>query len=357
MKRYIIFILLLIGKLAFAQKNLIPNGSFETYSRGRVLNWRFSQYLNFEKTTDAKDGKYAAKFWANGGSINLIDKDYNYNVISIEENTEYKFSFWYKGEIFMRNSLFSPMKNITTIITWFKDEERIKSEFRDNDNVIATSQWQKKEIILQVPPGANKMGISFNIKIGDGYGILDDVSLVFSKKIAPPLPAPTNFVATPHQREIELSWDREADESIAWEIVVDDRQPVRTTHNRYTVEDLQINKSYLVKVRAVRGEAKSEFTKELKINTENFNRTKESIERVPHLRTLGNSAQIPKTIRLYYNDLINKDAVIKYFIDGIEFFPQNRELTFPKLGQQKLNVSIDEGENYQWELEYDVNVR
>lgn len=356
MKKYIAFIFLLTAGFLLAQQNLVPNGGFEKYSQGKPQNWRFSQYLNYDRSSDAKSGKYSAKFWANGGSINLFVDDYRFNAIPVEENSEYKFSFWYKGKIVLKNKNI-PMKNIATIITWFRDNTEIKKEFLDDEKVITTKQWQQKEITLKVPPGANKMGISFSIEEADSYGFIDDVSLIFSKKIAASLPKPSNFVATSYQREIELSWDKEADSSIGWEVVIDNKQPIKTNSNSFIIEDLQLEKKYSVKVRATKGSDKSEFTQELNVTTKNLNRSKESSERVPHLRTLGNDAQIPKSIRLYYNDLSNPNATIKYFVDGTEIFPQNKIFTFPKEGKQKLSISIDEGDSYQWDLEYNINVR
>lgn len=349
MNKLYLFILLLISSIGYAQQNLIPNGGFETYFRGKPVSWFFGQHLFFERSPDAHSGRYAAKVWGNDASFYVINQDYTTNVVAVEPNSEYNFSFWYKGTL--------EKPNLLVTVSWYKDDVLIKRDYMENDKVLVHSDWRKKEILIKSPLGVNKMGVAFRVYAGGGYALIDDVSMVFSKKGEENLPIPTNFRTKSYQREIELFWDKEADEQIQWEVVLNDGAPKRTTKNSFIFDNLSIDTPYRVKVRSVKGSQVSEYTDVLETRTNELIYPVESIERVPHLRTLDEDAFCPQTIDLYYLDLADNTAHIRYFIEGVEIQPQSNKLTFPKKGEQKLKIIIDEGGNKQWEIDYKVTVK
>lgn len=348
MNRQYLFLLLLLCGLLSAQQNLIPNGGFERYQGRTPRNWSFDSYLAFERSSDSHSGKYAAKVWGNDGTFHIINNSNNPDAIEVEGNTEYKFSFWHKG------TLRAP--NILVVISWYKDDKLVKREYMDNEKVTSTMEWQQKEMTIKSPIGINKAGVLFRIYRGGGYALIDDVSMVFSKKGEDKLPTPTEFKATAFQREIELSWDKEADEEISWEVSVNGGAPQKTTTNKYIIDKLELNKQYTVNVRAIKGEATSDYAT-LYPTTKKLNHEVESLDRIPHLRTLGEEADCPQDINLYYTDLANIEAQIKYYIDGKEVQPNNGMLHFPKTGKQRLKVLIDEGGDKQWEIDYKVDVK
>lgn len=348
--RKLLLLIILLPFALFAQ-NIIPNGGFEQYTNNRPLNWTFSRFLNYERTVDSHTGSYAAMFYANGGSINLVSANFqDYNILDVRSNSEYTFSYWYKGT--------GSRRNITVSITWYKDNERIKRDYYDGEEVFLSQQWNKKELTVTAPVGVNKAGVSFSITEDNGAQIfIDDIEMVFKQKLVDVVPVPSGINAVPFQREIELNWSREADSDIEWEVVVDDNAPQIATKNSFTIEDLELGKTYKVKLRAKNGNTYSDYSEEMNITTRNLEYSVESLERIPRLRTLGIDGDPTKTIKLYFTDLAKKDAEINYYVDGVKINPNGNTLTFPKLGRQKLTLEIKESEDLQWEIDYNVNVR
>lgn len=354
MKKYLLLCLAFVSMLS-AQTNLISNGGFEIYKRDKPINWHFSDYLYYEKTTDAHSGNYAIKMWANGGYLSIIDNSYNRNVIPVETNTEYELSYWYKGNITKSDG--TPMKYLPLTITWFKGKDQIKKEYLKDHRITATENWQQKKITLKTPPGVDRMGITFMVELANtGYIILDDVSMIFTKKSSEDLPVPTSFSARPYQREIDFSWDKEADAEIQWELIFNNQPPLRLTTPYYTFDNLEPNQAYKAKLRAVKGTEASKYI-ELNVSTREMNYRIDSPERVPHLRTLGEDGTASRILPLYFNDLADTNARITYFIEGQEVSTKDNRLYFPKTGKQKLKVNIEESPDRQWELEYNVNIR
>ncbi|MGI9527310.1 MAG: carbohydrate binding domain-containing protein [Weeksellaceae bacterium] len=354
--RKLLLIIIVFPFSMLAQQNLIPNGGFEDYAGDRPLNWTFSRFLNFEKSRDSHEGNYAAKFYPNGGSIYSVTQNYNYNAITVKPNSAYKFSFWYKGEVL--DSYGASQKNILVSITWYKDNKRIKRDYFDGQEVLLTNLWQQKELIATVPIGVNKAGISFIItQSNSGHILLDDVSMIFQKKLEAVAPVPSNVNAVAHQREIELTWNNEADPDIVWEVVVNDGEPKISAINRFTIDDLKMKNNYRVKLRSKLGNEYSDYTNEINVTTNGLEYAVNDVERVPRLRTLGLDANVSSPIFLYFIDLAKEKAKIDYYIDGNLVTPKGKTLTFPKKGKQKLKVVIEESPSMKWELEYNITIK
>ena len=347
MKYKVLFFFLMIGVVAQAQENLIPNGGFEEGTSSKPDYWYFPNDLAYQRAEDAHSGKYAAKIYANAGTF-YLNKEGNSNVIDVEENSQYILSYWYKADM--------NAENLELYVSWFANNNLIKREA--NGKVNLNNQWQKREVTLTVPAGINKLGISFYISRASGFISIDDVSLVRKNNgsgevIVPP----TNISATLFQREIALKWDKEADANLKWEVFVNDKSVGNTSTNHFMITQLEPATTYKVKVRSLKNGKASEFSKEENYRTNVFTRSVDDVSRIPHLRTLDLDGDCPQTIDLYYNDLANKNAKIQYFVNEKQVAPNGNQLTFPQKGKQKLKIIIEEAPNQVWEMEYYLNIR
>ena len=79
--------------------------------------------------------------------------------------------------------------------------------------------------------------------------------------------------------------------------------------------------------------------------------------RIPYLYTIREDGACPQTLRLYYNDLANPDALITYKIDGVSVTPEGSVLTFPSKGRHILQIEIEEAPERKWEIEYKTECR
>lgn len=346
--KYRIFILfLIVGLVAQAQSNLVPNGGFERGSSSKPDNWYFPNGFAYQRSSDAHSGSYAAKIYANSGTF-YLHQEGEINAIDVEANAQYVLSYWYKGDVSDRN--------MELYVSWYDGDSRIKREALGK--VSFTSQWQKREVTLTVPTGINKMGIAFYVSQSNGFISIDDISLVYQGNGGGGnVSVPTGVSTREYQREIEVRWDKEADRQLQWEVFVNDQSVGKTQTNRFLVTDLEPQKSYRIKVRALRGSDVSDFSKEINAITNDMRRSQNDMERVPHLRTLNIDGEVSQTIDLYYNDLANKNAKIQYFINSKQVFPANNQLTFPKKGKQTLKIIIEEAPNMKWELDYYLDVK
>lgn len=346
--KYRIFILfVMVGLVAQAQSNLVPNGGFEKGTSSKPDHWYFPNGFAYERSSDAHSGNYSAKIYANAGTFFLHNASKS-NIIEVEANAQYTLSYWYKGNV--------PNRNMELYVSWYDGDTQIKRE--SLGRVSFASQWQKQEVVVTAPVGINKMGIAFYVSQSSGFIQIDDVSVVYhSSGTAGGVSAPTGISSKEYQREIEVKWDKEADKTLQWEVWVDNQSVGKTQTNQFLVTDLEPGKRYKIKVRTLKGADTSDFSKELDVITNYMSRNQNDTERVPHLRTLNIDGEVPQSIELYYNDLANKNAKIRYFINKKEVFPTNRLLTFPKKGKQKLTLIIEETPNEKWELDYYLNVK
>lgn len=348
-KYLIAFYLMLINSVT-AQENLVENGGFEQYENNRFTGWNFDRYLSAEAVTnDVKSGNYAVKIYAVGGSFRT-SKQGDFGTIKVEEGAKYTFAYWCKGQ---RGN-----ENFQATITWYDQTNTPLSKRTVLVREWAETDWTEYTYEITAPTGAVKAGIGLYIPSRSGGSLIfDDVSFVLKEAgntnvLNPPVVIESkNF-----QREIELSWNKDS-EATAWDVVINDKEPVRTDRNSFFIEKLQPQTTYEVKVRTVKDNSVSQYSPIKRITTESMSYQTDDIERVPYLRTIDRSGNCPQTISLYYNDLIPENTQITYFIDGKSVNPDNNTLTFPKKGNQTLKIIIKETESRQWELQYKLNIQ
>ncbi|WP_172914856.1 fibronectin type III domain-containing protein [Capnocytophaga canis] len=360
MKRILITLLLGLSWIAQAQENLIPNGGFEEYTPGKKpKNWSFSNNIFFRNddfgNEQARSGQYCPKLYANAGQFYVIDDNYSSAAIDVQEGATYLLTYWYKGTI--------NRENMELVVSWYNSSSAspIKRDYKGKVTPKA-SEWTKREVELTVPIGITKMGVAFVMSrsSGSGYILIDDVSLVYKGEAGggnTQLSAPTRFQVQTFQREALLSWDKEADPQLQWEVVVDAQAPQRVVTNSFLVRGLEPETNYTFKVRAVKGANASEYTNHITKGTQSMQYGINDIRRVPHLRTLNDDGICKQTIDLFYNDLADASARITYFVNGKEVQPNGDQLTFPQKGKQKLKIIIIEAVDRQWEIEYDLEVQ
>lgn len=352
MKTRYTLLLLFISLCITAQENIIPNGGFERYNGKTPIGWSFGWLLGFERDRDAHSGRYSVNVWANGDDFYTISNG-ELHIADVKAHSEYLLSYWHKGNL--------PQKDIIISVLWYKDNQRLKTDVLREEQVLTSpDKWQKKEISIISPMGANRVGLSFRLNEHPGYNVnIDDVSMVFVKKIEEvKIPIPTGLTVKTHQREIELSWDKEVDADLKWEVQVNDETPQKTYKNSFVVENLTMNTPYNLKVRAVKNGHYSDFTPVRKAFTQGMKYAENDLERVPHLRTLGTDGECQQELKLYYYDLATPNARIQYFSDGIELKPISKStLLLPKKGKQQLKVIIEESTEKTWEIDYNIEVK
>ncbi|MDO5104717.1 fibronectin type III domain-containing protein [Capnocytophaga sp.] len=348
--RYITAFLIAFVHSLTAQTNLVENGDFEQVESNRFTAWNFDRFLNVEiATDDVKSGRYAAKVYATGASFRT-SKAGDFATIQVQEGARYTFSYWSKSE--GRNN------SCDAFITWYDQNNRLLSVRTNLERSEKNNTWQPATYEITAPTGAFKASIGFFIPVASSGALLfDDISFVLKDLgDAGNLTPPYDIQSDAFQREIELSWGKSAN-ATAWDIVINDKDPIRTEKNSLVIENLQPQTAYEVKVRAVKGNLTSQYSPAKRITTTSMAYQTEDIERIPHLRTINRNGNCPQTISLYYNDLIPENTQIVYFIDGKTVNPDKNTLTFPKKGKQTLKIYIKETESREWELQYKLNIQ
>ena len=175
----------------------------------------------------------------------------------------------------------------------------------------------------------------------------------FAQKVRPPQEL---RVETAYQREMDITWNKTLLTDVEWEIRLNGQPSVRTTDVRHTLENLEPDTEYLVKVRMVKGNDYSAFST-LKFRTRPLDYRVDDPNRVPYLRTIRIDAMAGRELPLYYNDLATSEARMTYKLNGEPIQPEGNRLVIESdRYTDKLEVYIDEGDNRQFRLIYFVNV-
>jgi len=329
-------------------------GSFDPYQK--PLFWYISDQLGYSRVKDAHSGQFAIKVYPNGHSFYSRDKDFNINCINIKAEGEYKLSYWYKGK--------AKKPNIIAIVDWYKGNRIVRKDRLSAERVTRfTDDWQQKTIMLTAPAGVEKAGIGFEIEYDasandGGYILFDDISFMQTKEAQkePTLTAPTAVKAKVQQREIELSWDAVSEEGVSYEIRCNEQVIAKTAATSYIIEKLSPNNSYRLTVTTIKGDERSKPSQVVSEHTLQMTESVDYEGRIPYLYTIREDGVCPRTLRLYYNDLANPDALISYKIDGVTATPEGSVLTFPSKGKHILQIEIEESADRKWEIEYKLNV-
>ena len=384
MTHRIYFILLLLLSLPFTAKaqlgkELILNGGFEDYAKAtpppsggdeeeekgpdyfdpyqKPRYWYFNSSLAYSRTKDAHSGVFAVKVYPNGGSFFSRDKEFNPYHIVIDAGGEYSLTYWYKGK--------AKNPNITVTVDWYKGTTSIKKETRDKEKVKKfTDQWQKKTFTFKAPAGVDRAGVGLYIENdyesaeAGGYILIDDISFVQTKEGKPSvtLEAPSNVVARPQQREMELSWNAIAEKNVSYQIIMNGEKLATTKETSYIAERLEPGKSYQFSIRSVKGSEVSAPSAPVTQQTQRMNMGINEEGRIPYLYTVREVGTCPRTLRLFYHDLADPAAKIIYRVDGTPITPVNGSITFTSKGQHILQIEITETPERKWDIEYKLNV-
>lgn len=373
--------LLFIGASGLkAQTNLLLNPGFEdehvwktANARQYVANhWSTPQRIDPSLSANGRTGKalqiipnrITAEVRAIKTTVVSGELVTDANYIPITPGSGYTLTFWYKVD-----QAATKYASLGLRFTWAKaDNEEINIPGQNGAMLstrrLESKEWKQETFTFTAPSNADirKLGLMLRLTNTDGDPILfDDISLIETSPAAPPAPpapaVPTELKATnKFQRELELSWAA-GTAGTTWELQVGNAEPITLSKNSHTLEDLEPNTSYAIKVRAKANNVASEWTSVLNVQTADYTERPESAARVPHLRTISEEGTCQQNLLLYYNDLAEKAATISYKVDGISITPQGKTLTFPKTGKQVLSIEIAESSEKVWTLEYNVNVQ
>lgn len=351
--------------------NLLTNPSFEKLSeyaeqspRYKYEGWSYgAQLLLMEDTQKPKDGTKSLKIYpsAGGGYLSPVNDDLDLQTYQVGSAEAFTFSFWYRGSI--------KHPNLETEVRYYNDsdlytplQETIIPESavtKPNNNT-----WLQKVVEIPIPKNLNGKAvthIAVLLKVANNSRESGDISVdLFSLtsggvKVKVDVPKPMGVKNNAYEREIELSWEKSLDPEIRWEII-EGSNTYQTTTPNFILTKLLPNKEYKIKICAVKGEDKSEYT-ELAVRTSSILKDRNDDTRVPYLRTLAQSdGYTSKVLRLYYNNLYNPDAKFTYWIDGTEVKPNKDVLNFNTVGNHRLKVRIEESPEEIWFLNYNLEI-
>lgn len=321
--------------------------------------WFINGTLYPQRTKDAHGGKYAIRFYPNGGSFFSRDADFNASHLRVKGGATYRLTYWYKGQK-MKN-------NVVTTIDWFRGGTKLKKDERKAAADLATNiseKWQKKEIVFEAPRQADHAGVGFNLELDDeaqttgGYIQMDDISLVM---IAEPaeiikLLPPTDLKAKAQQREILLSWSPVEQAKAQYEVSVNGEVKTTTSETKCLLTHLEPNTNYTITIATRLGEERSEKTAQLAVKSEQLDRGVNDNTRIPHLYMIRENGTCPRRLPLYWRDLAETSAQITYEIDDQAVQPDGDFLVFSSAGNHVLRIVVVETPEREWTLEYVLQV-
>ena len=350
-----------------------------------------------------------------GQTQQIFTYEPNDGFIPVNSKAQYLISFLYRGN-YPKNSAGSPMmaqkigyvsltwkaKKGTTLRlngkdlpmqgnSWRDDRRQGNSQIKD-DQVAYRSEiigldlkgdlakWKEKYMVVEAPENAESVQFSFqfpgeNQEVANFLIDIDNVSmtLIEGKEGEPNLPklvapkAPTakslggmNYI----QREFAVQWEKSTDEVDGYEVEVAEvngtatqsPKTYTTTGTSYTFEGMEPGKTYQVRVRSTKGEAKSEYSEAFKVKTRALGEF--AYEGIPFLSTVNEDGSAPQNLPLYFMELKNPKAKLTCFIDDQEVTtPTNKILQFPSTGNHTLRIIVEEAEDRIWELSYELNIK
>lgn len=349
-----------------------------------------------------------------GQTQQIFTYEPNDGFIPVNSKAQYLISFLYRGN-YPKNSAGSPMmaqkigyvsltwkaKKGTTLRlngkdlpmqgnSWRDDRRQGNSQIKD-DQVAYRSEiigldlkgdlakWKEKYMVVEAPENAESVQFSFqfpgeNQEVANFLIDIDNVSmtLIEGKEGEPNLPklvvpnAPTakslggmNYI----QREFAVQWEKSTDEVDGYEVEVAEvngtatqsPKTYTTTGTSYTFEGMEPGKTYQVRVRSTKGEAKSEYSEAFKVQTKALGEF--TNEGIPFLSTVSEDGSAPQNLPLYFLELKNPEAKLTCFIDDQEVAPTNKILQFPSTGNHTLRIIVEEATDRIWELSYELNIK
>ena len=275
--------------------------------------------------------------------------------------------------------------------SWQDDRKTGNSYIKDNQTAFNSKligmdfikddalTWREKYMIVEAPENAESVSVALmfpemNGDVANFKVDIDDISmtLIEGHEGEPNLPklvvpnAPTmkslggmNYI----QREFAVQWEKSADAIDGYEVEVaevngsatKDPKTYKTTDTSYTFEGMTPGKTYQVRVRSTKGEAKSEYSAAFKVETMALGEF--PYTDIPFLSTVKEDGSAPQNLPLYFLELKNPEAKLTCFIDDQEVAPTNKILKFPSTGNHTLRIIVEEAADRIWELSYELNIK
>lgn len=257
------------------------------------------------------------------------------------------------------------------------NNEGFKNQLLGLDFSKDPTEWQ--EVWMEVDAPENAASVILELAFpgfADGaisnYKVeIDDVSMTLiegheGESSAPKLTtpeAPKKVAQRYTQREFTAEWAASTEDVDSYEVEISERQgrnlinakTYTTKVTRYAFEGLEPGKSYQVRLRTIKGTAKSEYSKPLDVATRSLGGFTGG--EIPFLYTINEDGSCSQKLALYYLELSNPKAKFTYYIDDNEVKPEGNTLTFPSLGEHSLHITIEEAPDKIWELDYQLNVK
>ena len=349
-----------------------------------------------------------------GQTQQIFTYEPNDGFIPVNSKAQYLISFLYRGN-YPKNSAGSPMmaqkigyvsltwkaKKGTTLRlngkdlpmqgnSWRDDRRQGNSQIKD-DQVAYRSEiigldlkgdlakWKEKYMVVEAPENAESVQFSFqfpgeNQEVANFLIDIDNVSMTLiegkegepnlPKLVVPNAPTAKSLGTTYIQREFAVQWEKSTDAVDGYEVEVAEvngtatQNPTtyKTTDTSYTFEGMTPGKTYQVRVRSTKGEAKSEYSAAFKVQTKALGEF--TNEGIPFLSTVSEDGSAPQNLPLYFLELKNPEAKLTCFIDDQEVTtPTNKILQFPSTGNHTLRIIVEEAEDRIWELSYELNIK
>lgn len=348
-----------------------------------------------------------------GQTQQIFTYEPNDGFIPVNSKAQYLISFLYRGN-YPKNSAGSPMmaqKIGYVSLTWkakpgtklrlngkdlpmqgnsWRDDRRQGNSQIKDDQVAYRSEiigldlkgdlakWKEKYMVVEAPENAESVQFSFqfpgeNQEVANFLIDIDNVSMTLiegkegepnlPKLVVPNAPTAKSLGTTYIQREFAVQWEKSTDEADGYEVEVAEvngtatQNPTtyKTTDTSYTFEGMTPGKTYQVRVRSTKGEAKSEYSAAFKVQTKALGEF--TNEGIPFLSTVNEDGSAPQNLPLYFLELQNPAAKLTCFIDDQEVAPTNKILKFPSTGNHTLRIIVEEATDRIWELSYELNIK
>ena len=348
-----------------------------------------------------------------GQTQQIFTYEPNDGFIPVNSKAQYLISFLYRGN-YPKNSAGSPMvaqKIGYVSLTWkakpgtklrlndkdlpmqgnsWRDDRRQGNSQIKDDQVAYRSEiigldlkgdlakWKEKYMVVEAPENAESVQFSFqfpgeNQEVANFLIDIDNVSMTLiegkegepnlPKLVVPNAPTAKSLGTTYIQREFAVQWEKSADAIDGYEVEVAEvngtttKEPktYKTTDTSYTFEGMTPGKTYQVRVRSTKGEAKSEYSPAFKVETKALGEFTQ--DGIPFLSTVKEDGSAPQNLPLYFLELKNPEAKLTCFIDDQEVAPTNKILKFPSTGNHTLRIIVEEAADRIWELSYELNIK
>ncbi len=258
------------------------------------------------------------------------------------------------------------------------DQVAYRSEIIGFDLKGDLTKWKEKYMVVDAPENAESVQFSFqfpeeNKDVTNFLIDIDNVSMTLiegkegepnlPKLVVPNAPTAKSLGTTYIQREFAVQWEKSTDEADGYEVEVAEvngtatkaPKTYTTTDTSYTFEGMEPGKTYQVRVRSTKGEAKSEYSAAFKVQTKALGEFTQ--DGIPFLSTVSEDGSAPQNLPLYFLELQNPAAKLTCFIDDQEVAPTNKILKFPSTGNHTLRIIVEEAADRIWELSYELNIK